>query len=326
MLEQRFFIVALLSILLSACENQELSSSNGTNKNPAAENTLIIEGDIVATLNNRKISSKELAVYAQFNDSDQTSTANDKEILHQLIDIELWAQEARNKKLDHDIEKILRVQLLTKQFYAEQAKKHLLLTKPLTKEQIKAEYDKRYGQDNLQQVKIRIIELSDQEKIEQLLNSLKMGADFKELARLAQNTDSLSQETDWIALNSLTPEQIQALSKIEDGQFTREVIQSESGWQILLKESSRIAPAPSFKDVRQELVTALQREQLILHTRVLRDATVIQIAGESSPEQQEQPATDEPIEATPVTKAPDVNAAGKDDMSSLPASSVIQTE
>lgn len=329
MFNSRLFVITALSMALSACQNQESPQDGSTAEKITASNPIIAQDDVIATLNNRKINNKEFAVYKKFfSNKEADSTANDQELLQQLIDIELWAQEARNKSLDQDIEKILRAQLLTKQFYAEQAKEHLLLTKPLTKEQIKAEYEKRYGQKNLQQVKIHIIELSSQEKIDQILNSLKMGADFKELARLAQNTDSMDQETPWVTLNSLEPEQIRVLSQIEDGQFTQEAIKTESGWQLMLLESSRVAPAPPFNDVRKELVDALQQQQLALHTRVLRDAMDIRIAGENTQRQQEEQPKDEFINTAPSTTAIDTGetSSGSENISPNPAPTTPQTE
>lgn len=261
------YFFPVLFFLLSACQDQE--------KVPGVQKSAIkMPTNFIVTINNRGITQEEFDFFKQeFKTKNLGQDFSDKELLQQLINIELWTQEARRQLLDKKMENTLAIKLMTKQFYAEQAQKHLKITKAIDSEQIKAEYDKRYNGENGKQVKFLIFEHSDRAQVVDVINSMKMGAQLRKLASLSNDADF--KEYNWQYLSALAPELVNVMVSLQPGQFTQEPVATEKGWRLVWLEGVLEAQKPEMAEVRESIVADLEQKQTETRIQVLLDAADI---------------------------------------------------
>ncbi|MBE0469993.1 MAG: peptidyl-prolyl cis-trans isomerase [Methyloprofundus sp.] len=253
---------------MTACQEQPPAPEVQKNKVAAAPS------NVVVTINNHDITQEEFDFFKQESKAKNLGQDfSDKELLQQFINIELWAQEARKQLLDQKEENRLRIKLMTKQFYAEQAKKHLQITKAIDSEQIRAEYNRRYQGSKGKQIKLLIFEHTDRAQIVEVLNSIKMGAQPRKLASLS--SDAQFQETDWLYISALEPALLKVVESLQLGQFTQEPVPTEKGWQLVWLEEVLEVPKPEMTKVRDIIIAALEQRQMETRNQVLLDAADI---------------------------------------------------
>lgn len=293
----------MLLSLLAACQDEQPA--------PKAESTPTLEineestAQPIAIVNQRKIGRETFDIYKQLlQGQPDARDLSDQEILDRLIDQELWLNEARNKNLYGDRANQIRSKLLNQQFYAEQAQKFLTKTKLITTEQIKEEFNQRFTPENLLEVQLYFIRQTERAKIDNILGSLKLGADFKSLANYHPQASASTELPPWISINRLPSEQTDAVRLLTKGQYTPEPLHYDDDWLLIYLADTRTAPKPTLKDVKQQIIADLQQQQIERRLRVLRQEAEIAVHWSTSPKQTEPQDGPEPP-PLPLEKLPD---------------------
>ncbi|MCK5925071.1 MAG: peptidylprolyl isomerase [Methylococcales bacterium] len=302
------------SILIVACDQ----SSEPTVKKENA----------VAVVNGTYISKSTLETLSK--EIQQRSHGREfpkKQLLEELIQRELLVQDAKQKKLGQKEEVAARIRMATRSLLSQATLKDYLKTNPVTDADIKGEYDKEVAKTSGMEYKARHILVKTEEDAKAVLESLKAGADFKELAIKKSTGPSGPQGGDlgWFVEGQMVKEFSDAVKTLEKGAYTQTAVKTQFGYHIILKEDSRNQTPPPFDSIKEQLRPTLEQKKIQSMLETLREKAKVEIliplddaapkaAGTDAPsaDAAATPAAAETKEAPatpsnpPVTKAPAV--------------------
>lgn len=152
----------------------------------------------------------------------------------------------------------------------------------ITDEQLQEAYQ-QFLKDNpaQQEVKARHILVETEEKAKELIEQLKGGADFEELAKTASTGPSGPRGGDlgWFAKDAMVPEFAEAAFSLEKGQITEEPVKTQFGWHVIKVEDTRTTEAPTFEEAKEQLQAGLAEQALEDVVADLRKDAEIQTFG-----------------------------------------------
>jgi len=135
---------------------------------------------------------------------------------------------------------------------------------PITEEEIKARYEKEIAATPTEdEIKARHILVKTEEEAKAVIAELEAGKDFVELAKEKSTGPSASQGGDlgYFTKGRMVPPFEAAAFALEPGEFTKEAVNTEFGWHVILVEDSRKAEPPVFDKVKDQVQQVLLRER-----------------------------------------------------------------
>jgi peptidyl-prolyl cis-trans isomerase C len=148
------------------------------------------------------------------------------------------------------------------------------------------------------QIRARHILVDTKEEAEKIIEQLKAGASFEELAK--QSKDPSGQnggDLGFFGAGQMVPEFEKAAFALEPGQFTQEPVQSQFGWHVIKVEEKRMSEPPAFADVEEQLRNYLVRQKFETVLAGLRDKYPVEIVDQPA-------APAAPADAAPADAAP----------------------
>jgi peptidyl-prolyl cis-trans isomerase C len=115
-----------------------------------------------------------------------------------------------------------------------------------------------------------------------LIAELEAGAEFEALAREHSQDPGSAQAggtLGWFGLGRMVAPFEEAVVSLEAGQ-TSAPVETQFGWHIVRLNDTRLAQAPGFEAVRDELAAELQREAVMAHVAAAREAVTVEIMVE----------------------------------------------
>lgn len=199
-----------------------------------------------------------------------------KAALDQLIGQELLVQQAEKSGLARraDVAKQLamaRSQILTQAALAD----HMKANGPKDAE-VKAEYDRLVKeQSGGKEYKARHILVEKEDVAKKLIEDLKKGAKFEDLAK-AQSKDSGSGanggDLGWNGAAGYVKPFSDAMTKLAKGGMTDAPVQTQFGWHVIRVDDVRDAKAPAFDEVKQNIQQFLTQKKIQDYVAKLRAA------------------------------------------------------
>ena len=152
-----------------------------------------------------------------------------------------------------------------------------------TDEAVEAEYS-AYLEENppKAEIKARHILLESREDAEAVIAELDGGADFASLAKERSTGPSAPQGGDlgYFGDGQMVAPFSEAAFALEPGQYTKEPVETQYGWHVILVEDSRESTPPSLEEVRDELNDRIARRKVESVLAELRgDATIEKTAA-----------------------------------------------
>ena len=271
---KKFVIPALVALSLTACNNDmTLSQKHKSGTVLATVNgSPIIEEDVnaaLATIPANLVQGREAAIKGS--------------IVDQLITRELVLQDADNKnilsnpefkKLHEDM-----VRNMAYEFTLQNAAKEAT-----TEEALKAAYEKNKEQYNFQSVKARHILVKTEDEAKAIITELENGADFAKLAQEKSTGPSGQNGGDlgWFKANDMVPEFSKPAFSLADGSFSKEPVQTQFGWHVILREDSKTETA-TFEMVKQPLSQQIQQQAAQEYVNKLKEAAKIDLVKAEAP-------------------------------------------
>ncbi|MCK5728531.1 MAG: peptidylprolyl isomerase [Methylococcales bacterium] len=202
-----------------------------------------------------------------------------KQLLEELIQRELLVQDAKQKKLGQKEETAARIRMATRSLLSQATLKDYLKTSPVTDTDIKAEYDKEVAKTSGVEYKARHILLKTEEDAKAVLESLKAGANFKELAIKKSTGPSAPQGGDlgWFVEGQMVKEFTEAVKTLENGAYTKTPVKTQFGFHIVLREDSREQTPPPFDSIKEQLRPQLEQKKIQSMLENLREKAKVEI-------------------------------------------------
>lgn len=271
--------------------------------------------DAVASVNGVYISKKTLeTLQKEISERSQGQSFPKEQLLEELIQRELLIQQALQKQLDKSPEVIERMTTVKNSLLSQAALQDYLKANPVTDEEIKTEYDTKMANMG-EEYKASHILVKTEDEAKKIIAELEKGGDFKALAK-KHSIDPMGSEggdLGWFTSDRMVPPFSEAVVALENGKFSKQPVQTQFGWHVILREESRALTPPPLDAVKEQIRPMLQRQKAQTMIENLRKGAKVEILMAPEPKPAEPqapaaeqaaptPAADAPQEATPAAQ------------------------
>ncbi|GBG01302.1 peptidylprolyl isomerase [Azospira sp. I13] len=183
-------------------------------------------------------------------------------VREELVRREILTQEAKKKGLDKKPEIASQMGLasqavLIRAFIQDYIKNH-----PVSEAQLKKDYEQIKSQLGGKEYKARHILVETEAEAKVLLDKLKKGEKFEDLAKQSKDPGSKDNGGDlgWSNPSNYVKPFAEALIKLEKGKLTEAPVKSDFGWHIIQLDDTRPLTPPAFEQVKPQLQQRAQQQ------------------------------------------------------------------
>ena len=232
-------------------------------------------GQTAATVNGTEITNDVFNMYIESRiqkPAAQASADERENILKELTDIYLLTTQKRAKELANSASTKAQVELQTRGILAQAVASDFLATNQATDDEIKIAYEQQLKLAPTFEYKARHILVETQGEAQSLVAELAGGTDFAELAKEKSTGPSGPNGGDlgWFSPKQMVAPFSQAVAELENGAFTKEPVQTQFGWHVILREDSRDTAPPTLESVRETVKQRVEQEKLRKYLEDLR--------------------------------------------------------
>ena len=264
--------------LVAGCD--KLPSTGQTDATTPAATAAVVEGDVIATVNGTPLTQTVLDVYsAQRASQGANQEAGDQEaVLNELISLELMRQESVSKGLNTLPMVVAALNQQERTALAGAAIKDFMNSNPVSDEAAQKLYDEQIGKPG-KEFNARHILVETEDDARAVITQLDGGADFSELAKEKSTGPSGSSggKLGWFGAGQMVAPFSEAAAKLEKGEYTKEPVQTQFGWHVIILDDTRESTPPPFDDVKDRLKMLLANQQLQQHVEELKNSATIEI-------------------------------------------------
>lgn len=196
----------------------------------------------------------------------------------ELIAREIFVQEAekqglgRKPEVQRQLENV-KQDLLIRAFLSEYIKKN-----PIKEDDLKAEYERFKKQSGDKEYKARHILVEKEDDAKSIIEQLKKGAKFEDLAKQSKDTGSAQKggDLDWNAPSTFVKPFSDAMVKLAKGKFTETPVQSQFGYHVIRLDDSRDTQPPPYEQVKPQIKQELERKQITDLQKKMRETAKVQ--------------------------------------------------
>lgn len=191
---------------------------------------------------------------------------------NQLTDIYLLSNQPRAQELKNGPRLKAQIELQTRAMLAQAVATDFLANNQATDEELRALYDEQTANSPGEEFKARHILVETQGEAIDIIAELEGGADFAELAKEKSTGPSGPSGGDlgWFPPDRMVAEFSQAVQQLGNGEYSKEPVQTQFGWHVILREESRDAVPPPFDSVRDALKQQVEAQKLQKYIDSLR--------------------------------------------------------
>lgn len=241
------------------------------------------EDKVVATVNGQPITEAEMKLVEEDLAQQFARLPEDQRraaVLSAIMEFRLLAGEAAAKGVDKDPAFMQRMELL-RQRALHAAVVESEVAQKITEEEIRARYDAQIAATPpVNEVKARHILVKTKEEALAIVKRLEAGEKFEDIAKEV-STDPGSGanggDLGWFGPGQMVPEFEKAAFGLDVGAYTKEPVQSQFGFHIILVEDKRTQQPPAFEQVKEQFRSLILREKYFELVKSLRGAATIDI-------------------------------------------------
>ncbi len=302
-------ILCLTAALVALAACQQTKSPSGT----ASESTS--SSPTVASVNGAPISRDFYEFYIKGitgKTSNDLSPEQRTQALDNLIRAQLIAEEATKENLDKqpDTAQLIRMERLN---ILEQALSQKFLGgKTPSDDELKAEYDAEVQKLPQTEYHARHILVATQPFAQKIVDRLKKGEKFEDLAKAESMDSSKTNGGDlgWFTLDHMVKPFADAVSNLKVGQYTTEPVQTQYGWHVIQLLGTRPVSPPPFDQVKQRLVQVVEAKKFRAYTDDLMKQAKVETFLDAQSDTEGAGKSGPPAAAAPASApAPAGNAA-----------------
>jgi peptidyl-prolyl cis-trans isomerase C len=238
---------------------------------------------VVATINGQPVTEADLAItiadldqqFAQLPAEQRRAAA-----LSALIEIRLLSAEAESKGLADGDEFQQRMAML-RQRALHSAYIDSEIAEKVTAEAVRAMYDKQIAEmPATNEVRARHIIVPTQEEAAAIIEELKAGGNFEEIAKAKSQDGAAAQGGDlgYFAAGQMVPEFETAAFAMNVGDYSQEPVKTQFGWHVIKIEDKRVQQPPAFEQVEGQFRSLLLRQTYFDTVKALREAAAVEIS------------------------------------------------
>jgi len=216
----------------------------------------------VATVNGVAIPKNRVdaIVHAQEAQGQKDSPELRAAIRDRLITLEVIAQEANRKGLGKSTDTVAEIELARSNILAQTFRADYLKHHPVSDADLKAEFENIKTQMGDKEYKARHILVEKESDAKDIIEKLKKGGKFEELAKTSKDPGSKDHggDLDWNLPSGFVKPFSDAMVNLKKGEYTQTPVQTQFGWHVIQLEDIRPAKFPDFAQVKPNLEKRLQ--------------------------------------------------------------------
>lgn len=185
-------------------------------------------------------------------------------VREELVARELFAQEAERRGLARSPEVQKQLDSMRQDLMIRALIRDYARTKPITDAEIKAEYDRVVSQNTGKEYKARHILVEKEDEARRLIDELKKGAKFEDLAKQSKDQGSAANggDLDWNTPSTFVKPFSDAMVKLEKGKVTDAPVQTQFGWHVIRLDDVRDAKVPPLEQVKPQIQQEIERRRI----------------------------------------------------------------
>lgn len=221
----------------------------------------------VAVVNNRPIpKAREEAWIKQLTQQGQKDTPELRDMVKkELVRREIFLQEATRRGLPEKPEIKFQLDIQRQNALIQALMRDEVTRSPVTDAHIQSEYDKqKAAAAGRKEYRARHILVEKEDEAKSLIDQLKKGAKFEELAKKSKDTGSAANggELDWAGPDAYVKPFSDAMVALEKGKMTETPVQSPFGWHVIRLDDVRETQFPALAQVRTQIQESLQQQRV----------------------------------------------------------------
>lgn len=239
------------------------------------------KGSVIVVVNGTKITNDTLKRYARQRNLPPggASPQQRQALIEELVNRELIYQDAVTLGVDKtpviqaEIEH-QRVNIIASTMISRSSDRFTV-----SEADMKKEYEARKSELGGKEMKARHILLANKKAAEDIITKLDKGDDFAELAKNHSTGPSAVNGGDlgWFRADQMVPPFSNAASQLKKGSYTKQPVQTQYGWHVILLEDSRSVDAPPFESIKEQIRVGLQNKLIEQYISGLRKKAKIDI-------------------------------------------------
>lgn len=239
--------------------------------------------NVVATVGDGMITKDvfEQAIKEAVASGRQDSPQLRAEVRNVLINQELLLQEALKQGLDKKPEHKRALQNLRQNYFVQIMMRENLQKNPITDEQLRQEYDQRYGPKTISKLsdyKLTTWILPTEKEAQSAIDRLSKGESVEKIDKaLGVRKEQRANQDAWIPQNNLVKPVLDVIVYLSKGGHTIKPIPIANAWYVVRIEDQRPMRAPSFEEAKQSITNSLVERKQAEYLNRLRTNTTIQI-------------------------------------------------
>lgn len=196
----------------------------------------------------------------------------EKAVKEELVRREVLAQAAVAKGIDKKSDVQAQVELARQGVLIGAYLNEFARGVKITDEDVKKEYDTLKGALGEKEYKARHILVEKEDEAKAIIERLKKGEKFEELAKASKDPGSKEKggELGWANKASYVPAFSEAMTKLAKGKYTEAPVQSNFGWHVIQLDDVRDLKAPNFDDVKPQIIQRMRQVAVEKHILDLR--------------------------------------------------------
>ncbi|WP_263772365.1 peptidylprolyl isomerase [Propionivibrio soli] len=185
-------------------------------------------------------------------------------VREELIRRELLVQEAKKAGLDKKPEIAAQAEAARQAFFVRAYVQEYLKKNPISEAQLRAQYETIKTQMGATEYKASHILVASEDEAKSIIEDLKKGTKFDELAKKSIDPGSKDNGGDlgWASAGNFVKPFSDALTTLEKGKYTETPVKSEFGYHVIQLEDTRPLSAPAFEEVQPRLMQQAQSQQI----------------------------------------------------------------
>ncbi|HLA33480.1 MAG TPA: peptidylprolyl isomerase [Rhodocyclaceae bacterium] len=195
-----------------------------------------------------------------------------KAITEELVRREVLTQESIKKGFDRKPEIQGQIDLARQGVLIGAYLNDYARSNPVTEDQIKQEYNEIKNRLGDKEYKARHILVEKEDDAKAIIEKLKKGEKFDDLAKDSKDPGSKEKGGDlgWANPASFVKPFSQAMTQLEKGKFTLAPVKSDFGWHVIQLDDTRELKLPSIDEAKGQITQQLQQRVVQKHIEELR--------------------------------------------------------
>jgi peptidyl-prolyl cis-trans isomerase C len=268
-------LVLTLALVIGMTVVAACQKSDTAGKQAASE-----QSKPVATIDGAPVTTEFFEFYAKSRSGKPSSELTEEQrkgLLDEIVRLELAAQTALKSGLDQQPDTAAQLELQRLTVLADAAFKSHLEGKSPTEQELRAEYETQVAAMPKLEYRARHILVATEPYAQGIIDKLRKGADFAELAR-RESMDAKESGGDlgWFSPGRMVPEFADAVAALKKGEITQKPVQTKFGWHVIQLQDTREVSPPDFEQVKERLGSLVQQKKLQAYVDELKKTAKVE--------------------------------------------------